>query len=162
MKKIITIFISIITVLLISITSIYLAITKSLSEESINNNIKNNMFSSDTSENGDNSNLFKNIIEENIDKENPLSKIAESPTATDILSDVVESVYNYNLSGDDNYKYTEEEIVTIVENNIDEISKELDYELSDQEKEEILEYVKDNAKSLIDVIYDINIGEYRP
>ena len=37
-------------------------------------------------------------------------------TANDILTDIVNSIYDYHLTGDEQYKYTSKQIIDIVEN----------------------------------------------
>ena len=139
MRKFLVVIISIITVIVLSSTILYISITNSLSEKSINNNVKENLvkdFMYD--DNGNNSELFNEIIDNSdIDKD------------------------TYNLTGNEDYKLSEEVIVSMIEDNIDELASINNQEITEEEKEEILKYVRENSKELVDSLYGLNIGDYR-
>ena len=51
--------------------------------------------------------------------------------------------------------------ILIVEDNIDKVLREIDYYISVDEREEAIEYTKDNTDYILDVIYSTDIGDYR-
>ena len=162
MRKFLVVVISIITVLVLSSTILYISITNSLSEKSINNNVKENLvkdFMYD--DNGNNSELFNEIIDNSDIDRDTLNKIMENENINESISEIVSSVYNYNLTGNEDYKLSEEVIVSMIEDNIDELAGINNQEITEEEKEEILKYVKDNSKELVDSLYGLNIGDYR-
>ena len=83
-------------------------------------------------------------------------------TADEIITDNINSIYNYNLTGDEKEKYTKTEIIDIVESNIDKVLSEIKYYITKDEREEVIEYTKNNTEYILNVIYQTNIGDYRP
>lgn len=77
--------------------------------------------------------------------------IMKSDTAQNVISEVVDKVISYNLG--DAKKMTSEDIYDIANDNIDEIAKETGYKLTDSEKRELLDEIKDNSKVLIESLY---------
>lgn len=154
--------ISIITTLILSFTILYISITNSLSEKSINNNVKDNFVENIMyDDNGNNSELLDEIINNSgIDKDT-LNKIMENDNIRGTINEIVGSIYNYNLTGNDDYKLSEDAIVNMIESNIDEIANISGEEINEEEREEILKYVRENSKDLVDSIYSINTGDYR-
>ena len=65
----------------------------------------------------------------------------ENETANDILTDIVNSIYDYNLTGDESVKYTGEDIIRIVEDNMDQVLSEINYTISAQDRQEVIDYV---------------------
>ena len=85
----------------------------------------------------------------------------ECSTANEIITDVVDSIYDYNLTGDDSYKYSSERIISIVEDNMDKVLSEIDYYISSNDREEVIRYTRNNTDYILDVIYSTDIGDYR-
>ena len=85
----------------------------------------------------------------------------ENNTANDIITDVVDSIYDYNLTGDSSYKYTKERIINIVETNIDKVLSEINYSITASERTQAINYTRNNTDYILDVIYSIDIGDYR-
>ena len=81
--------------------------------------------------------------------------------ADKIITDIVDSIYDYNLTGDNSYKYTKTKIITIVEENIDEILGEINYNITEKQRQEILDYTYNNTDYIIKTIYSTNIGNYK-
>lgn len=79
----------------------------------------------------------------------------------EILTDIVNSIYDYNLTGDETVKYTKEEIIKLVENNIVKVTTDINYPLSNQDKIEAINYTKENTDYIIDTIYQTNIGDWK-
>ena len=84
----------------------------------------------------------------------------ENETANDIITDIVDSIYDYNLTKDISYKYTPQKIIDIVEKNIDKVLREIEYNITPQEREEAIKYTKNNTEYILDVIYKTDIGDY--
>ena len=83
----------------------------------------------------------------------------KNDTANKIITDIVNSIYDYKLTNDENVKYKEKDIINIVNNNIDKVLSEINYNISKKEREEVIEYTKNNAKNIINTIYSTNIGD---
>lgn len=79
----------------------------------------------------------------------------------EILTDIVNSIYDYNLTGDETVKYTKEEIIKLVEDNIVKVTTDINYPLSNQDKIEAINYTKENTDYIIDTIYQTNIGDWK-
>ena len=85
----------------------------------------------------------------------------ENETANEIITDIVDSIYDYNLTGDTSYKYSRERIINIVEDNMDKVLNEIDYYISSSDREEVIRYTRNNTDDILEVIYSTNIGDYR-
>ena len=68
----------------------------------------------------------------------------ENENINESISEIVSSVYNYNLTGNEDYKLSEEVIVSMIEDNIDELASINNQDITEEEKEEILKYVREN------------------
>ena len=84
----------------------------------------------------------------------------ENETADNIITDIVNSIYDYNLTGDESYKYTNTQIINLVEENIDKVLSEIDYQITAEERQEVIDYTKNNTDYIIDTIYKTDIGDY--
>ena len=85
----------------------------------------------------------------------------ENETADEIITDVVNSIYDYNLTGDPSYKYTKQQVIDIVEDNMDKILIEIDYKITANDRQEVLDYTYNNTDYIIDTIYSTDIGDYK-
>lgn len=162
MKKNIVNTLSIILTICLITTNIYISITKSISPESIKTSIKNNLLSGFIyDDNGNKTEIFKTILElTNLDEETVI-KLMENETADEILTDVVNSIYDYNLTGNESYKYTKEKVISTVEDNIDKVMSEINYNLTEQDRNDAIEYTKNHTDYIIDTIYSTDIGYYK-
>ena len=91
-----------------------------------------------------------------------LVKLINNEKANKILTDLINSVYDYNLTGDSKYKYTPQQIISLVKNNLDEVTAEINYNLDASDKKEIINSVVNHINYIIDTIYKIDLGDYRP
>ncbi len=152
-----------IVVLTISITGeiIYLSITESISKEKIKESINQTLLKGLIyNDNGDKTEIFKAIMRITKLDEETVIKLMNNETANKYIIDIVNSIYDYNLTGDDNYKYKKQEITEIVEENIDQVLDEIDYTLSTEDKQEVIDYTINKGDYIIDTIYSTNIGDY--
>lgn len=160
-KKNLNILSVILTVLLIS-NCIYLAVSNSISEEAVKTNIRNNLLSGFIyDDNGNKTAIFNTILKLTGLDEETVIKLMENETADNIITDVVNSIYDYNLTGDASYKYTPDRIISIVEDNIDKVLSEINYNITTEDRNEAIEYTKNNTDYIIDTIYSTDIGDYK-
>lgn len=161
MKKNLTSALAIILTVCIVFANIYISITKSISPESIKTNINNNLLAGFIyDDNGNKTEIFKTILKlTNLDEETVV-KLMENPTADEIITDVVNSIYDYNLTGDASYKYSKEKVISTVEDNIDKVMSEIEYNLTEQDRSDAIEYTKTHTDYIIDTIYATDIGDY--
>jgi hypothetical protein len=163
MKKITVTILSILLVLLLTITNLYISISDSLKSDSIKTNIKNNLLTGLIyDDDGNKTEIFKTILRLTTLDEETVVKLMENETASNLLTDLVNSIYDYNLTGDENYKYSREKIISLVEDNLDKVMSEIDYNLSSSDRREVLNYVRNNTDYILNTIYSTDIGGYRP
>lgn len=154
-------FISFILVIGIIGVNVYMSISNSISSNLIKNNISNNFMSGIIyDDNGNKSEIFNTIVRLSGLDEDTVLRLMENDTAKKYITDVVNSIYDYNLTGDDSYKYTKDEIYDIVEQNIDKVMSEIDYPFSESDKREIIKYMDNNMDYVINTIYSTDIGGY--
>ena len=160
MKQKITILLSTILTIIMTLLIPYSAITYSITEKSIKTSIKENLLTGLIyDKNGNKTDIFHTIVKLTGLDEETVEKIMKNDTANKIITDIVNSIYDYKLTNDENVKYKENDIINIVNNNIDKVLSEIDYNISKKEREEVIEYTKNNAKSIINTIYSTNIGD---
>lgn len=156
---------NILTILLITlivINSLYLAVAHSISEESIKTNIKNDLLSGFIyDDNGNKSEIFYTILKLTKLDEETIIKLMEHETVDEILTDIVNSIYDYNITGDPSYKYTGDRIISIVEDNIDQVLSDIDYNITAEDRDAAIEYTKTHTDYIIDTIYSTDIGDYK-
>ncbi len=163
MKKALIIILSIISVLTLSITSVYVSISRALETKNIKSNISNNLLTGLIyDENGNKTEIFKTVLLLTTLDEDTVVKLINNEKANKILTDLINSVYDYNLTGDSKYKYTPQQIISLVKNNLDEVTAEINYNLDASDKKEIINYVENHINYIIDTIYKIDLGDYRP
>ena len=162
MKKIITIFLCLILSVIVIFEITYTSVANSITEKSIKTNIKESLLTGIMYDNnGNKTEIFNTILRLTTLDEETVKKLMENETSKSIITDVVNSIYDYNLTQDESVKYTEQEIIDTVNNNIDKVLNEINYNISKKDKEEVIEYTKTHASYIIDVIYSTNIGDYQ-
>ena len=120
----------------ITYVSLSNSITDNQKKESIKSNLLTGLIYDD---NGNKTEIFYTILNlTNLDEETVI-KLMNNKKADKIITDIVDSIYDYNLTGDNSYKYTKTKIITIVEENIDEILGEINYNITEKQRQEILD-----------------------
>ncbi len=160
-RKIITTLLCIILTLLIIIEISYTSIAKAISKQDIKESIKTNFLTGLMYDNnGNKTEIFNTILELTTLDEETVKKLMENETADEIITDIVNSIYDYNLTHDEKVKYTQNQITSTVENNIDKVLSEINYSITPKERQEILDYTKNNTQKILDKIYTTDIGDY--
>ena len=161
MKKFLNVFIGLILVLLLCVYNVYKSIGDSISSDSIHQNVNNNLFNGFIyDDNGDYSDIFMSILDiTNLD-EDTVIKLMKNDIVDKNLTDVVNSIYDYRLSGDDSYKYRGDYIISLVEDNMDQVLFDINYNLSSEDREYVINYLHDNIDDIVYKIYDMDIGGY--
>ena len=161
MKKIITTTLSILLTLAIISEITYTSIANSITENQIRESIKNNLLTGLIyDDNGNKTEIFNTIVRLTKLDEETVIKLMENETADNIITDIVNSIYDYNLTGDESVKYTGSEIIAIVEDNIDKVLSEIDYSITSKERAEVIDYTKNNTDYILETIYSTDIGDY--
>ena len=161
MKKIILNTLSIILVVSIVALVTYTSIADSITETKIKESIKENLLTGFIyDDNGNKTEIFNTILRLTKLDEETVIKFMENETADKIITDVVNSIYDYNLTGDPSYKYTNNKIISLVEDNMDKILSEINYTITKEERQEVLDYTYNNTTYIINTIYSTNIGDY--
>lgn len=140
----------------------YVSLSNSITDNQIKESIKSNLLTGLIyDDNGNKTEIFYTILNlTNLDEETVI-KLMNNKKADKIITDIVDSIYDYNLTGDNSYKYTKTKIITIVEENIDEILGEINYNITEKQRQEILDYTYNNTDYIIKTIYSTNIGNYK-
>lgn len=161
MRKTLTILFSIILTLAITTEIIYASISGSITEKQIKESIKNNLLTGFIyDDNGNKTEIFNTILRLTELDEETVIKLMENETADNIITDIVNSIYDYNLTGDESVKYTKEKIISIVEDNIDKVLSEINYNITAQEREDAINYTKTHTDYILETIYKTDIGDY--
>ena len=161
MKRVLVTIASILLVPAIILSSLYYSFANSIKEETIRESIKKELLTGFIyDDNGNKTEIFNTIVRLTKLDEETVIKLMENETANDIITDVVDSIYDYNLTGDSSYKYTKAKIISIVEDNIDQVLSEIDYPITTSERSEAINYTKNNTDYILDVIYSTDIGDY--
>lgn len=161
MKKIITALLSITLTIAIIFTITYTSISSSITETKIKESIKNNLLTGLIyDDNGNKTEIFNTIVRLTTLDEETVIRLMENETADEIITDIVDSIYDYNLTGDESVKYTGDEIIEIVEDNIDKVLSEIDYPITAKEREETINYTKTHTDYILETIYSTDIGDY--
>ena len=141
---------------------LFISVANSISDSVVRESIKNNLLTGFIYEDdGNKTEIFNTIVRLTKLDEETVIKLMENDTANEIITDVVDSIYDYNLTGDVSYKYTRDKVVGIVEDNIDKILDEIGYYISDEDRREVINYTRNNTDYILDVIYSTDIGDYR-
>lgn len=161
MKKFLTIFFSVLLVLLTVFLNVYTSIAKSIKPEIISSNIDEKLFNNFIyDDNGNKTDIFKTILKLTTLDEETVIKLIKHQTVDDILTDIVNSIYDYNLTNDESYKFSKEKIISIVEDNIDKVMNDINYNLTKKDREYTINYTYENTDYIINTIYNTDIGDY--
>ena len=140
----------------------YTSIANSLTTNKIKESIKENLLKGFIyDDNGNKTEIFKTILRLTTLDEETIIKLMENETADEIITDVVNSIYDYNLTGDAGYKYTKQQVIDIVEDNMDKILIEIDYKITASDRQKVLDYTYNNTDYIINTIYSTDIGDYK-
>lgn len=140
----------------------FVSLANSISDNVVRESIKNQLLTGFIYEDdGSKTEIFNTIVRLTKLDEDVVIRLMENDTANDIITDVVDSIYDYNLTGDDSYKYTKDRVIRIVEDNMDKVLNEIDYNISNSNRQEVLDYTRNNTDYILDVIYSTDIGDYR-
>lgn len=162
MRKIINTILNISLVIAIISTIVYSSISNSITETKIKESIKINLLTGLIYDNnGNKTEIFNTIVRLTTLDEETVIRLMENETADEIITDIVDSIYDYNLTGDASVKYTKAEIIDIVETNIDKVLTEINYPITPKEKIEAINYTKNNTDYILETIYSTDIGDYR-
>lgn len=162
MKKILLSILSFTLGLTIITQITYVSLANSLTSTKIKESIKENLLTGFIyDDNGNKTEIFNTILRLTKLDEETIIKFMENETADNIITDIVNSIYDYNLTGDESYKYTKQQIINLVEDNMDKILKEINYPITSEERQEVLDYTYNNTTYIIDTIYSTDIGDYR-
>ena len=163
MRRVIVFILSCFLVLFLCFSHLYLSIAKSISSGTIKSEIENSLRSGFIyDEAGNKTAIFEAILELTPLDEETVIKLMENDTVNMYLTDIVNSIYDYNLTGDEGYKYTGDRIYEIVDENIDSVLREIDYPFSISDREEVFDYMDTHMDYIIDTIYSVDIGGYVP
>lgn len=161
MKKSPITILSVILTISIIVQITYISLADSITENKIKESIKDNLLTGFVyDDHGNKTEIFNTILRLTKLDEETIIKLIENETADKIITDFVNSIYDYNLTGDDSYKYTEPEIIKLVEDNMDKILSEIDYPITDKERKQVLDYTHNNTDYIIETIYSTDIGDY--
>ena len=162
MKRIITTILCIILSILVIIEISYTSIAKSITQEEIKESIKTNLLTGFMYDNeGNKTEIFNTILRLTTLDEETVKKIMENDTADEIITDIVNSIYDYNLTHDESVKYTKEKIISTIEDNMDKVLSEIDYHITEKERQEIFNYIRNNTDDILNEIYKTDIGDYK-
>lgn len=161
MRRIITTILSVLLAITVIFEITYASISNSITENQIRESIKNNLLTGLIyDDNGNKTEIFNTIVRLTKLDEETVIKLMENETADEIITDIVDSIYDYNLTGDENVKYTGPEIIDIVETNIDKVLSEIDYPITVEERQEVIDYTRNNTDYILETIYSTDIGDY--
>lgn len=140
---------------------IYFSFASSIREDVIRESIKKELLTGFIYEDdGRKTEIFNTIVRLTHLSEEDVIKLMENETANDIITDFVDSIYDYNLTGDVSYKYTKDRLIEIVDVNFDKVLSEIGYNYSANDKKDVIDYVRDNIDYILDTIYATDIGGY--
>lgn len=161
MRKILSKVLSLTLAIAIIATITYTSIANSITDTKIKESIKNDLLTGLIyDDNGNKTEIFNAILRLTKLDEETVIRLMENETADEIITDIVDSIYDYNLTGDESYKYTDTQIINIVEDNIDKVLSEINYPITAEERTEAINYTKNNTAYIIDTIYSTDIGDY--
>ena len=162
MKRVVKSLVGFLLGIAIVLEIVYVSVANSITDVKIRESIKNNLLTGLIyDDRGNKTEIFNTIIRLTKLDEETVVKLTENETANEIITDVIDSIYDYNLTGDSKYKYTRQEIIDIVTDNIDEVLSEIDYYITENDRNEAIEYTKNNTDYILDVIYSTDIGDYK-
>ena len=158
-NKILLILLSISIIITITYTSISSSITNESLKEISNNIVKKGIIYNDDNTYTE---IFKTIVKLTNLNEEDIKRALNLDYVNEIVIDIVNSIYEYNITGNSEVKYTKERIINIVKENVNKVAKDINYNLTEKEEKDIIKYTKDNINYIIDTIYNTNIGSWSP
>ena len=162
MKKVFTMICCLILSLSIILEIGYVSLSNAITENKVKESVKQNLLTGFIyDKNGNKTEIFNTILRLTTLDEDTVVKIMNNETANDILTDIVNSIYDYHLTGDEQYKSTGKQIIDIVENNMDKVLSEIDYSISEEDRKSVMNYTKNHTDEIIDTIYKTDIGDYQ-
>lgn len=162
MKKVFTMICCLILSLSIILEIGYVSLSNAITENKVKESVKQNLLTGFIyDKNGNKTEIFNTILRLTTLDEDTVVKIMNNETANDILTDIVNSIYDYHLTGDEQYKYTGKQIIDIVENNMDKVLSEIDYSISEEDRKSVMNYTRNHTDEIIDTIYKTDIGDYQ-
>ena len=162
MKKVFTMICCLILSLSIILEIGYVSLSNAITENKVKESVKQNLLTGFIyDKNGNKTEIFNTILRLTTLDEDTVVKIMNNETANDILTDIVNSIYDYHLTGDEQYKYTGKQIIDIVENNMNKVLSEIDYSISEEDRKSVMNYTKNHTDEIIDTIYKTDIGDYQ-
>lgn len=162
MKKLKKNILTSIFIILLITTIIYTSISNSITTKSLKT-ASTNLVKSGLIYNDDNTytDIFNTILKLTPLTEEQVLKLMQLDYVEKELTEIVDSIYEYNLTNNNDVKYSKERIINLVTDNIEKVTKDIDYPLSANDKEEAIKYTKENTNYIIDTIYQTNIGNWR-
>ena len=149
MKKFLRLFLKFLLVVVIVGNVIYFSFANSIREDVIRESIKKELLTGFIYEDdGRKTEIFNTIVRLTHLSEEDVIKLMENDTANDIITDVVDSIYDYNLTGDASYKYTREKVINIVKDNMDKVLREINYHISSTDRQKVIDYTENNTDYL--------------
>lgn len=162
MKKVFTMICCLILSLSVILEIGYVSLSNAITENKVKESVKQNLLTGFIyDKNGNKTEIFNTILRLTTLDEDTVVKIMNNETANGILTDIVNSIYDYHLTGDEQYKYTGKQIIDIVENNMDKVLSEIDYSISEEDRKSVMNYTKNHTDEIIDTIYKTDIGDYQ-
>ena len=135
MKRIFVKVLSVVLGIAIVGESCFVSLANSISDNVVRESIKTQLLTGFIYEDdGRKTEIFNTIVRLTKLDEDTVIRLMEIETTNDIITDVVDSIYDYNLTGDNSYKYTKEKIINIVETNIDKVLREINYPITQNER----------------------------
>ena len=162
MKKLFYYMLYIVLIFSVIFLNIFVSVSKSIKKDTINSYIEEKFFNNFIYDDyGNKTEIFNTTLKLTTLDEYYVIKLIEHETVNDILTDIVNSIYDYNLTGDKKYIYSKEQIIIIVENNIDKVMKDIGYNLTPSKRKAAINYTYENTNYIINTIYSTDIGDYK-
>ena len=120
-NKILLILLSISIIITITYTSISSSITNESLKEISNNIVKKGIIYNDDNTYTE---IFKTIVKLTNLNEEDIKRALNLDYVNEIVIDIVNSIYEYNITGNSEVKYTKERIINIVKENLNKVAKD--------------------------------------
>ena len=165
-KKISIVLLSIILVISIIITNVYLVIINSVKSESIQETVSNIDINSFIKENEETYNKICSILEEKLGIEQEMiDNILNSDITKNVVGKVAGSYMQYMITGDESAKIKSDEVINIIEESFDDAIDLTKVQISEEKKEQIkdkvVEGIKQNSEFIdetLDKVYEVDIN----
>ena len=147
-------------IILLTTTILYTSISNSISKKTIqltsNNLVKKELIYNEDKSYTD---IFKTILKLTTLNEEYVIRLIKLDYVEKELTNIVDSIYEYNLTQDDSIKYTKNKIINLVKDNITKVTTDINYPITNKEKEEAIKYTEENIDYILNTIYQTNIGD---